>query len=53
MGPLACLWAQLDHFKKDNESVIDLNKLLELVQQCVILVGQCHRMDRISGGKEY
>ena len=42
MGPLGCLWAYLDHLKKDNEGVIDLNILLELVEQCVILVGQCH-----------
>ena len=34
--------AHLDHLKKDNEGVIDLNKLLKLVEQCVILVGQCH-----------
>ena len=39
MEPLGCPWAQLDHFKKDNEGAIDLNKLLELVEQCVILVG--------------
>ena len=42
MGLLGCLWAYLDHLKKDNEGVIDLNILLELVEQCVILVGQCH-----------
>ena len=42
MGQLRCLWAHLDHLKKDNEGVIDLNMLLELVEQCVILVGQCH-----------
>ena len=41
MGPLGCLWAHLDHLKKDNEGVIDLNMLLELVEQCVILVGHC------------
>ena len=40
MWPLGCLWAQLDHFRKDNEGAIDLNKLLELVEQCVILAGQ-------------
>ena len=32
----------LNHLKKDNEGVIDLNMLLELVEQCVILIGQCH-----------
>ena len=42
MGPLGCLWAPLDHLKKDNKDLIDLNKLLELVEQYVILVGQCH-----------
>ena len=42
MGPLARLWAHLDYLKKDNECVIDLNMLLDLVEQCVILVGQCH-----------
>ena len=25
MGPLGCLWAYLDHLKKDNEVVINLN----------------------------
>ena len=40
-GPLGRLWAHLDHLKKDNEGVIDLNMLLELVEQCVILVGHC------------
>ena len=42
MGPLGRLWAHLDHLKKDNEVAIDLNTLLELVEQCVILAGQCH-----------
>ena len=45
MGPLCCLWAHLDYLKKDNEDnegVIDLNMLIELVAQCLILVGQCH-----------
>ena len=41
MGPLGRLWAQLDHLKK-HEGVIDLNKLLELLEQCVILLGHCH-----------
>ena len=40
MGPLGYLWAQLDRLKKDNEGVIDLNKLFELDEQCAILVGQ-------------
>ena len=42
MGPLGRFWAHLDHLKKDNEGVIDLNMLLELVEQCVILARQCH-----------
>ena len=42
MGPLGRLWVHLDHLKKDNEGVIDLIKLLELVKQCAILVGQYH-----------
>ena len=42
MEPLIHLWAHLNHLKKDNWSVIDLNELLELVEQCVILVGQFH-----------
>ena len=42
MGPLGRHWAHLDHLKKGNEGVIDLTMLLELVEQCVILVGQCH-----------
>ena len=42
MGPLCCFWAHLDHLKKDNEGLIDLNKLLELVEQCIILVRQCN-----------
>ena len=42
IGPLDRLWEHLDHLKKDNERIIDLNMLLELVEQCVILVGQCH-----------
>ena len=29
--PLGCLWTDLDHLKKDNESVIDLDKLFELL----------------------
>ena len=36
MGPLGCLCANLDHLKKDNQSVIDLNMLLELVEQYVV-----------------
>ena len=43
MGLQGRLWEHVDHLKKDNEGVIDLNMLLELVEQCVILVGQCHR----------
>ena len=43
MGLLNWLWANLDHLKKDDECVIDLNMLLELVEQSVILVGQSHR----------
>ena len=39
MGPLGRLWEHLDYLKKDNESVIDLNMLLELVEPYVILVG--------------
>ena len=39
MGPLGCLYANLDHLKKDNESAIDLNILLALVEQYVILEG--------------
>ena len=42
MGPPGCLQAHLDHLKKDNEVVIDLNMLLELIEHCVILVGQCY-----------
>ena len=42
MGQLGRLWAHLDHLKIDNKGVLYLNKLLELVDQCVILVGQCH-----------
>ena len=42
MRPLGRLWAHLDHLKKDNEGVTDLNMLLELVEQCVILVAQFH-----------
>ena len=52
MGPLGRLWAQLDHLKEDNEGAIGLNMLLELVKQCLILVGQCHSGNRILGGKE-
>ena len=44
MGPLGRLWAHLSRLKKNNEGVIDLNMLLELVEQCLILVGQCHGM---------
>ena len=42
-GPLGTLWAHLDHLKKDNECVIDINMLLELVDQCVInaTAGDC------------
>ena len=53
MGPLGRLWAHLDHLKEDNEGAIDLNMLLELVEQCLILVEQCHSGNRILGGKEY
>ena len=42
-GLLGCPWGHRDHLKKDNAGVVDLNMLLELVDQCVILVGQCHR----------
>ena len=42
MGLLGRLWAHLDHIRKDKEDVIDFNKPLELVEQCVITVGQCH-----------
>ena len=42
MGSLGWLWTHLDYLKKDNEGVIDFNMLSELVEQCVILVGQCH-----------
>ena len=42
-GLLGCPWRHRDHLKKDNAGVVDLNMLLELVDQCVILVGQCHR----------
>ena len=42
MGLLGRLWAHLDHIRKDKEDVIDFNKPLELVEQCVIIVGQCH-----------
>ena len=31
MRPLGCLWAHLDHLKKDNESVTGLDKLFELL----------------------
>ena len=41
MGPQSHLWAHLDHLKKHNEGAIDLNILLEVVELCVILVGQC------------
>ena len=37
MGPLGCLCANLDHLDHlDNESGIDLNILLELVEQYVV-----------------
>ena len=52
MGVLGRLWAHLDHIGKDNEDVIDFNKPLELVEQCVIIVGQCHSRDHMLGGKE-
>ena len=42
MGPLGHLWSHSDHLKKDNKGVIDLNMLLQLVEQYVMLVGQCH-----------
>ena len=42
MGPLCCFWAHLDHLQNDNDGVIDLNKLLEIVEQCVILIGRHH-----------
>ena len=42
MGPLCRIWAHLNHLKKANEGVIDLNMLLELVDQCVMFIGQCH-----------
>ena len=42
MGSLGWLWTHLDHLKKDNKGVINFNMLSELVEQCVILVGQCH-----------
>ena len=38
MRPLRRLWAHLDHLKKDNEGVTDLNNVLE----CEIFAGQCH-----------
>ena len=44
MEPLGHLWADLYQLQKENESVNDLNLLVELVEQCVILVGQCHSM---------
>ena len=50
MGPLHRFWPHLDHLKKDNEGVIDLNNiLLEIVQQCVILVEQCHSKGSYHG----
>ena len=55
MRPLGRLWAHLDHLKKDNECVIDLNILLELVEPCVILEEQCYsrgsyfRRQRVTG----
>ena len=42
MGSLGRLWARLDHLKKDNEGVIDVNKLLELLEQWVIFIEHCH-----------
>ena len=42
MGSLGRLWARLDHLKKDHEGVIDLNKLLELVEQWVLFLEHCH-----------
>ena len=42
MGPRRHLCAHLGNLKKNNKSVIDLNILLKLVEQCVTLVGQCH-----------
>ena len=53
MGSLGRLWAGLDHLKKDNEGVIDLNKLLELVEQWVIFIGHSRgsyfRRQRVLG----
>ena len=50
MGPLHCFWPHLDHVKKDNEGVIDLNNiLLEITEQCVILVGQCRSKGSYHG----
>ena len=34
MGPFGCLVEHLNHLRKDNEGVTDLNKLLELVEHC-------------------
>ena len=42
MGSLGHTWANLDDLKKENEGVIDLNLLVKLVEQCVILVRECH-----------
>ena len=42
MEPLDHPSTYLDHLEKDNEGVLDFNKLLELAEQCVIFVGQCH-----------
>ena len=53
MWPLGCLWARLDHLKRDYAGDIDLDKLLELVEQYVILAGQCHNRDRFLEGKKY
>ena len=33
----------VDHLEKKNECIIDLNLLVELVEICVMLVGQYHR----------
>ena len=53
IGLLGHLWLHLDHLKKDHESVTDFNELLELVEQCVILVGQWHSKRSYFRRKEY
>ena len=51
MGSLGGFWAHLDHLKKDNKGVTDLNNPSELVEE--ELQDFATAGDRILGGKEY